>query len=84
MTDLLTLTEAAERLNIGKTRLWELTTQGAIRTCRLPGGRIVRVREEDLAAFVERCLEGGNGSAAGDQLPAALSGGHGNGRRRQA
>ncbi len=63
MTDLLTLSEAAKRLNIGKTRLWELTAAGQIPTVRLPGGRLVRVREEDLARFVLDHTEGISESA---------------------
>lgn len=84
MTELLTLAEAAKRLNIGKTRLWELTARGQIPTVRLPGGRIVRVRSEDLAAFVAAHVEGGDsGATESAQLPAAR-GGQGRGRRRPA
>jgi excisionase family DNA binding protein len=71
MTELLTLSEAADRLHIGKTRLWELTARGQIPTVRLPGGRIVRVRSEDLAAFVAAHTEGG--PAANPEPPAPMA-----------
>lgn len=89
MSDLLTLSETAKRLGVGETWLWSQTAHGNLRTVKLPGadgrpGRLVRVREEDLREFVEAHLEGGDGSAAGDQLPAALNGSQGrNGRRTQ-
>jgi excisionase family DNA binding protein len=81
MSELLTLPETARRLGVGETWLWQQTARGNLRTVRLPGGRLVRIREEDLRQFVEAHLEGGDGSAAGDQLPAALNGSQGqNGR----
>ena len=72
MSDLLTLTEAAERLHIGKTRLWEMTAKGDLPVVRLPGGRLIRVQESDLQRFIERHIEGGNESAARKGTPAAV------------
>lgn len=70
MPELLTLPETAKRLGVSRTWLWQQTARGSLRTVRLPGGRLVRVREQDLADFTAAHLEGGQ-NAVIDQLPPA-------------
>lgn len=58
MSELLTLPEVAGRLGVGKSWLWQQTARGNLRTVRLPGGRLVRVREQDLQDFIAAHVEG--------------------------
>ena len=50
--ELLTIGEAAERLRISRSSLYDRLRDGSIPTVRL-GPRIVRVRTSDLDAFLE-------------------------------
>lgn len=52
---LLTLDEAGTYLSIGRSKLYELISEGAIRTVRI--GRSVRVPAEELRSFVNRLSE---------------------------
>ncbi|HVB77226.1 MAG TPA: helix-turn-helix domain-containing protein [Candidatus Nitrosotalea sp.] len=75
MSELLTLPETARRLGVGETWLWQQTAKGILKTVRLPGGRLVRVRESDLEAFIDQHVEGAPVDAAGTAaVPAALEG----------
>lgn len=58
MSELLTLPETARRLGVGETWLWQQTAKGILPTVRLPGGRLVRVRSQDLQAFIDEHVEG--------------------------
>jgi len=49
---LLSIPEAAERLSIGRSKLYELLTSGEIPTIRI--GRAVRIPADELDAFVTR------------------------------
>lgn len=86
MPELLTLPETAKRLGVGETWLWQQTARGNLRVVRLPGGRLVRVREEDLRQFVEAHLEGGDKGAAESGQPSVAHGSQqvSNGRRHSA
>jgi excisionase family DNA binding protein len=52
---LLTVEEAAERLAIGRTTLYNLMDSGAVAWLKI--GRCRRIRPEALAAFIERAAE---------------------------
>jgi excisionase family DNA binding protein len=80
---LLTLPETARRLGVGETWLWQQTAKGRLRTVRLPGGRLVRVREEDLRDFIDQHVEGGldEGAAQGSTPQAARGGRRGRANR---
>ena len=53
---LLTVVEAAHRLGIGRTLMYELLGSGQIRSVHV--GRLHKVPVDALARFVERCHEG--------------------------
>jgi excisionase family DNA binding protein len=69
---ILSLRETAAELRLGSTKTWQLCATGAIPTVRL--GRRVRVRRQDLDDYIDAHLEGGDGGAGSDQLPAAREG----------
>lgn len=50
--EVLTVPEVARYLGIGTTKAWELVKCGSIPSFR-PGGRIVRVRKEELLAWIK-------------------------------
>ena len=53
MERLLTVKDVQERLNVSRSMAWKLVYSGEIAHVKI--GRCVRVRETDVAAFVERC-----------------------------
>ena len=58
MDRLLTVPEVAERLHLGRTRVYELIREGRLRSVVTgPQGR--RVRESDLDAFIASLDDGG-------------------------
>ncbi|WP_129339871.1 helix-turn-helix domain-containing protein [Cellulomonas endophytica] len=50
---MLTMTEAADRLSIGRTSLYQLVRTGEIESVHI--GRLRRIPADGLLAFVERC-----------------------------
>ncbi len=54
---LLTVEEAAERLGIGRTRMWSLVSSGGVRSVMI--GRLRRVPAECLSEFVTDLLADG-------------------------
>ena len=50
---MLTLTEAAERLSIGRTTIYELLASGALESVYI--GKLRRIPLDCLVEFVERC-----------------------------
>ncbi|MHB1523017.1 MAG: helix-turn-helix domain-containing protein [Candidatus Dormibacteria bacterium] len=57
----MTIPGVAAELGIGRTTCWALAARGDLAVVRI--GRLVRVRREDLDAFLAARLEGGNGGA---------------------
>ena len=55
---LLTVEEAARRLNIGRTLAWQLVREGKLPSVRL--GRCVRVPEQALQAWILQQAQGGD------------------------
>ena len=55
-TVLLTVTDTAARLRIGRSTLYVLLRSGALPSLKV--GRLRRIAESDLAAFVQRLKEG--------------------------
>lgn len=53
-SQLLTIREAAARLRVGQTLLYDLIKRGAIRTIRFPGSRIVRIDARVIQEFIDR------------------------------
>ena len=53
---LLTAEAAAERLNISRTRVYELLASRTLNSVKI--GRLRRIRPEDLDAFVRGLMEG--------------------------
>lgn len=66
---LVTVDEAARRLSIGRSHIYEQIQLGTLRSIRI--GRSRRILERDLDNFVERLLPGSD-SRAFDQLPKAM------------
>lgn len=62
MTRLLTVSQVRERLGIGLRQAWELVWRGDLPHVRI--GRSVRVREEDVDAYVRSRVRVGRGPAA--------------------
>jgi excisionase family DNA binding protein len=56
MTKLLNGNEVAEVLHISRTQAYRLMRSQELKTVRF--GRLVRVRSEDLAQFIQQHLEG--------------------------
>lgn len=52
---MLTVEEAAARLSLGRTTLYELLSRGEIKAVHI--GRAVRVLARDVAAFAERLAD---------------------------
>ena len=50
--------DIAQRLNISRAMAYKLTATGELPTVRI--GRIVRVREADLEAYIQKCWTGWN------------------------
>lgn len=61
---LVTVDEAARRLSIGRSHLYEHLLRGTLRSVRI--GRSRRIPSRDLEAFIEALLKD---SAAGPQVP---------------
>jgi excisionase family DNA binding protein len=59
-TLLLTPDQAARRLSIGRSHLYELLLRGSLRSVRI--GRSRRIVSRDLDAFIESLLEGSDGT----------------------
>ncbi len=61
---LVTIDEAARRLSIGRSHIYEVMRRGRLRSVRIGGSR--RILERDLEAFVGQLLDGpedpGNGA----------------------
>ncbi len=52
---LLTVTDVAERLSISTATVYDLIKRGKLASCRIGSARgAIRVREEDLAEYLER------------------------------
>ena len=56
---LITIEEAARRLSIGRSHIYQQMQLGRLRSVRI--GRSRRILESDLAAFIEELLGGPNG-----------------------
>ena len=56
MDKLLTVKELQEQLNVSRSMAWKLVHSGEIPHVKI--GRCVRVRESDVAAFIEGCAMG--------------------------
>ena len=57
-TQLLTLAQVKEILNVGMPALYALVSSGELRALQLSGGRRMwRVSEDDLADYLERCYQ---------------------------
>ena len=55
--NVLTVKEVAARLRVSQGCIYSLCGSGALRHLRLGTGRgAIRIREEDLQSFVERCV----------------------------
>jgi excisionase family DNA binding protein len=54
---LLTVPEMAERLNVSRSKGWQLAQRGDIPVVRI--GRSVRVPEAELAEWIKQHIEGG-------------------------
>lgn len=54
---LLTLTEAAGVLGIGKTKLHELLNAGELQRVRIGGNRLVRISRSRLNEYITSCEE---------------------------
>ena len=55
---------AADILDVSPRRVWELIREGSLRRVRLregPRGGHTRVRDDDLAAFIDRSTVAGDG-----------------------
>jgi excisionase family DNA binding protein len=62
---LITVDEAARRLSIGRSHIYEQMQHGSLRSVRI--GRSRRILERDLDDFVERLLEGHRPELIGGQ-----------------
>jgi excisionase family DNA binding protein len=58
---LLTVDQAAEQLQISRARLYQLLSQGAIRSVHI--GRLHRIRAEDLKEYIDGLQSGAAASA---------------------
>ena len=63
MEALLTITDVSERLKINRSTVWRLLDSGELRGFRI--GRVWRVKEEDLAAYIEGLRGRGQGVIEG-------------------
>lgn len=63
---LLTVEEAAQRLGIGRTRMWSLVSSGAVRSVCI--GRLRRVPVECLAEYVGALLAASKEQDAGKEV----------------
>lgn len=57
---LITIDEAARRLSIGRSHVYQQLQRGGLRSVRI--GRSRRILEQDLQAFIDDLLVGGPGS----------------------
>lgn len=60
---LLTLAQVGEILQISRTSVWKLIAEGGLR--RLKYGKIVRVRQSDLEAWLEKHTTSGDNGEGG-------------------
>ncbi|MBM7783571.1 excisionase family DNA binding protein [Tenggerimyces flavus] len=63
---LLTVEEAAQRLGIGRTRMWSLVSSGAVRSVCI--GRLRRIPVECLAEYVGALLAGADERSSTDEV----------------
>jgi excisionase family DNA binding protein len=56
-SQLLTLAQVKEILNVGMPTLYALLASGELRGLQLGGRRMWRVSEDDLEAYLERCYQ---------------------------
>lgn len=68
---MLTIDEVQEILNLGKPMVYALVRSGELRAAAFGPRGIWRVREDDLAAFIEAAYEKTAERIAAGQLPAA-------------
>jgi len=59
----LTIRDLCERLQCSRTTAWRLIAERGLRCCR--SGGLVRVKESDLAAWIEKNSTVGNGADGG-------------------
>ena len=64
---LLTIEEAARRLSIGRSHIYELMQRGGLRSVRI--GRSRRILNTDLQAFIDQILNGPNDLPASQEPP---------------
>jgi excisionase family DNA binding protein len=65
----LTLDEVQEVLNLGKPLVYALVKSGELRAAQFGGRGIWRVREDDLAAYIEAAYEKTAERIASGQIP---------------
>jgi excisionase family DNA binding protein len=63
---MLTVVEAARRLSIGRSTIYELIASGALESVHI--GRLRRIPVESLAAFVEACRRNEQGHATASDV----------------
>lgn len=68
---MLTIDEVQEILNLGKPMVYALLRSGELRAAQLGPRNIWRVREEDLAAYIDAAYEKTAERIAAGQLPPA-------------
>ena len=78
--------QVAEALQLGLTTVYAEIRSGRLRAALVAGGRSIRVTPDALRDYERLCSgdlehDGSDKTAAGLRGPAAVSGGHGNGRR---
>jgi excisionase family DNA binding protein len=61
--NLLTLREACGLLKVSRSTFWKLRAEHNLPTIRVSG--LVRIRERDLEAWLDKHTTGGNGEVAG-------------------
>ena len=64
---LITIEEAARRLSIGRSHIYDQMQRGALRSVRI--GRSRRILNSDLEAFIEQLLNGPDDRRLRDELP---------------
>ena len=70
---MLTIDEVQEILNLGKPMVYALLRSGELRAAQLGPRSIWRVREDDLAAYIDAAYKKTAERIAAGQLPAAES-----------
>ena len=67
---MLTLDQVEEVLNLGKPLVYALVRSGELRAAQFGGRGVWRVREDDLAAYIDAAYEKTAARIAAGQLPA--------------